>query len=40
MLMENLTDSEEIVMKAVWDCKNPPVLGDVVERVNGVYGKD
>lgn len=37
---ESLTDSEEIVMKAVWDFKNPPVLSDIVERVNGVYGKN
>ncbi len=37
---EKLTESEEIVMKAVWDCKKAPVLSDVVERVNGFYGKD
>ena len=38
--IEKLTESEEIVMKAIWDCKKDPVLSDVVERVNGVYGKD
>lgn len=38
--IEKLTDSEEIVMKAVWDCKKEPMLSDVVEIVNGIYGKD
>lgn len=35
-----LTESEELVMKAVWDCHKEPVLSDVVERLNGFYGKD
>ena len=38
--VEKLTESEEIVMKAIWDCKKEPVLSDVVERVNGVYSKE
>lgn len=38
--IEKLTESEEIVMKAIWDCKNDPVLSDVVDLVTGVYGKD
>lgn len=37
--VEKLTDSEEIVMKAVWDCKKEPTLSDVLDRVNDVYGK-
>lgn len=40
MQIEKLTEGEEMVMKAVWDCKKEPVLSEVVERVNGVYGKN
>lgn len=40
LIIENLTESEELVMKSIWDCKKEPVLSDVVERVNGFYGKD
>ena len=40
MKVEKLTESEEVVMKAIWDCKKEPVLSDVVDRVNGFYGKD
>lgn len=40
MKIEKLTESEELVMKAIWDCKKEPVLSDVVDRVNGFYGKD
>ncbi len=40
MQIEKLTEGEEMVMKAVWDCKKEPVLSEVMERVNGVYGKD
>lgn len=40
MKIEKLTDSEEIVMKAIWDCMKEPVLSDVIDRVNGFYGKD
>ena len=40
MKVEKLTESEELVMKAIWDCKKEPVLSDVVDRVNGFYGKD
>lgn len=36
----NLTDSEELVMKSVWDTGKEPVLSEVVDRVNGAYGKD
>lgn len=39
MQIEKLTEAEEVMMKAIWDCKKEPVLSDVVERVNGVYGK-
>lgn len=40
MFIEKLTESEELVMKAIWDCRKEPVLSDVVERVNDFYGKD
>ncbi len=40
MQIEKLTEGEEMVMKAVWDCKKEPVLSEVVERVNCVYGKN
>lgn len=40
MKIEKLTESEELVMKAIWDCDKEPVLSDVVDRVNGYYGKD
>lgn len=40
MQIEKLTEGEEITMKAVWDCMKEPVLSDVVDRVNGFYGKD
>lgn len=40
MQIEKLTEAEEIVMKAVWDDRKEPVLSDIVERVNGVYGKN
>lgn len=38
--VEKLTESEEIVMKAVWDCKKPPTVTEVLDIVNSVYGKD
>ena len=38
MKIEKLTESEELVMKSIWDCKKEPVLSDVVDRVNGFYG--
>lgn len=40
MKIEKLTESEELVMKSIWDCRKEPVLSDVVDRVNGYYGKD
>ena len=40
MKIEKLTESEELVMKSIWDCNKEPVLSDVVDRVNGFYGKD
>ena len=40
MKVEKLTESEELVMKAIWDCKKEPVLSDVVDRVDGFYGKE
>lgn len=38
--MEKLTESEELVMKAVWDCKKEPVVSDVLHQLIDVYGKD
>lgn len=40
MKLEKLTESEEIIMKSVWDFKKEPMLSDVVERSVGFYGKD
>lgn len=40
MKIEKLTESEELVMKSIWDCRKEPVLSDVVDRVNTYYGKD
>lgn len=40
MQIEKLTESEELVMKAIWDCKHEPVLSDVVDRTVDFYGKD
>lgn len=40
MQIKKLTEGEEMVMKAVWDCRKEPVLSEVLERVNDVYGKD
>lgn len=40
MRIEKLTESEEVVMKAIWDCKKEPVLSDVVDIVVNVYGKE
>lgn len=40
MQIEKLTESEEIVMKAIWDLKKEPVLSDVAEKVTSAYGKD
>lgn len=38
--IEKLTESEEVVMKAVWDCKKEPELSDVLGIVTTVYGRD
>lgn len=40
MIIEKLTESEELIMRAVWDCRTEPELSDVVKRVVTVYGKD
>lgn len=40
MQIEKLTESEEYVMRAVWDLKQEPVLSSVCSRVNDIYGKD
>ena len=40
MKVDNLTDCEEVVMKAVWDFDKEPVLSEVVEHVNKTYGKE
>lgn len=38
--MERLTESEEVVMKAVWDTQKEPMLSEVMTRVIDDYGKD
>lgn len=38
--MEKLTEGEEAVMKAVWDCKDEPTMTEVFDIVTTVYGKD
>ncbi|MCM1497415.1 MAG: BlaI/MecI/CopY family transcriptional regulator [Clostridium sp.] len=38
--IEKLTESEEIVMKAVWDTGKEPVLSDLMDRINDYYGRD
>lgn len=40
MIIEKLTEAEEIVMKAIWDCKKEPGLSEVVKRVKSIYGRD
>ena len=40
MNVEKLTESEEFVMRAIWDCKKEPILQDIVERVNDVYKRN
>lgn len=38
--LENLTEGETVVMKAVWDCQKEPTLSDVLEIVTSKYEKD
>lgn len=40
MQIEKLTESEEIVMKAVWDCGKEPVLSEIMDIVTGIYHRD
>ncbi len=40
MKYEKLTDSEELVMKCVWDCPVQVTLPEIVKMVNDRYGKD
>lgn len=40
MIIEKLTEAEEIVMKAVWDAEKEAVLSDVADRVNDFYGRN
>lgn len=40
MPIEKLTASEEIIMKAVWDCQKEPNVSEVLDKVTTVYGKD
>lgn len=40
MQIEKLTESEEVTMKAVWDCRKKPGLSEVNQRVNSIYGKN
>lgn len=39
MILKKLTEAEEVVMKAVWDCKKEPVLSEVAARLKE-YEKD
>lgn len=39
MMIKKLTEAEEVVMKAVWDCKKEPVLSEVAARLKK-YEKD
>ncbi len=40
MKYEKLTDSEELVMKCVWDCTEQVSLPNIVKMVNDRYGKE
>ncbi len=40
IMIEKLTESEELVMKAIWDCHKEPPMVDIMNRVNSYYGKD
>lgn len=40
MMIKKLTEAEEAVMKAVWDCKKEPVLSEVAARLKEYYGRD
>ena len=37
MIIRDLTDAEELVMKAVWDLQKEPILSEIVEKVNNDY---
>lgn len=37
MQIKKLTECEEIVMKAVWDCRKEPVLSEVLDKVTNIY---
>lgn len=40
MQIAKLTECEEIVMKAVWDCQKKPALSEILDIVTKVYKKD
>lgn len=40
MEIERLTEAEEIVMKAIWDCKKEPVQSEVTARLREYYKRD
>lgn len=40
MMIKKLTEAEEIVMKAVWDCRKEPVLSEVAARLKEYYNRD
>ncbi len=40
MMIKKLTEAEEVVMKAVWDCKKEPVLSEVAVRLREYYERD
>lgn len=38
--MEELTTSETLVMKVIWQNDEPMSIQDILQRVNSAYGKD
>lgn len=40
MILKDLTYSEELVMKSIWDSDRKPVLSEVTKHVNDAYGTD
>ena len=40
MIIKKLTEAEEVVMKAVWDCKKEPVLSEVAAWLREYYKRD
>lgn len=40
MPIERLTNSEELVMRAIWNCKEEPMMRDILEELTTVYQKE